>query len=275
VAAVGTCAVLAAIQLSYWKDAKELLRHATAVDQDNVVARIQLGAALIDDHDYYGAVQCLEEAEKVGPPRAEVQASLGMALAGQGRMEEAVMHLQAALGLKRGAADARKDALNNLAWIRATCADPAYRSGAEAVRLAEEACKITDRRRPDMLDTLAAAYAEAGRYGDAVTTALEAEALATAQGLPGIARELLDRVRLYQAGKPYHERPPAGAPGISGPKQSLVIPNERSESRNLAVGAPSAPVSQQDPSASLGVTTKKDLPESREAPPASSARAAP
>ena len=70
-----------------------------------------------------------------------------------------------------------------------------------------------------------------------------------------------------------HERPPAGAPGISGPKQSLVIPNERSESRNLAVRVTARPISRRDLSTRLGVTTKRDPPEDPgipSAPPATS-----
>ena len=61
--------------------------------------------------------------------------------------------------------------LNNLAWILAASADPQVRNGPEAVLLAERACKLTDYKKPLLVGTLAAAYAEAGRFPEAVATA--------------------------------------------------------------------------------------------------------
>ena len=75
------------------------------------------------------------------------------------------------------------EALNNLAWLLAAHPSDALRNGAEAVRLAERACELSEHREPVMLGTLAAAYAEAGRFGDAVKTAEKARDLAAATGL--------------------------------------------------------------------------------------------
>jgi tetratricopeptide (TPR) repeat protein len=71
--------------------------------------------------------------------------------------------------------------LDELAWLLATYPDSDTRDGAEAVRLAERACKLTDRRVPALLATLAAAYAEAGDFPRA--RAVGEEALSKARSL--------------------------------------------------------------------------------------------
>jgi hypothetical protein len=58
------------------------------------------------------------------------------------------------------------------------------------------------------LGTLAAAYAESGRFPEAVTTAEKAEQLATTAGLTAAAAKNRQLLELYRAGKPYHESPP-------------------------------------------------------------------
>ena len=97
------------------------------------------------------------------------------------------------------------EVLSNLAWLLATCPDSAVRDGAEAVRLAEHACRLSGYQQARTLGALAAAYAEAGRFNDAVSAAQKAIELASADGntrLAMIGRQLL---ALFRAGKPYHE----------------------------------------------------------------------
>ena len=69
----------------------------------------------------------------------------------------------------------------------ATSPDDGLRNGAEAVRLAERACELTHYGQPLFMGTLATAYAEAGRFPEAVTTAEKAEQLATAAGQTALA----------------------------------------------------------------------------------------
>jgi hypothetical protein len=98
--------------------------------------------------------------------------------------------------------------MNNLAWVLATSSDDGLRNGAEAVRLAERACELTHHGQPFFIGTLAAAYAECGRFPEAVTTAEKAEQIATAAGLTAVAEKNRQLLELYQAGKPYHDPPP-------------------------------------------------------------------
>ena len=102
--------------------------------------------------------------------------------------------------------------LNHLAWLRATDADAKLRDGKEAVELSERACKVAVDEKPptifaaNCLDTLATAYAEAGRFKDAVAAARRAAAAARAVGSRRAARQFEDRAKLFEQGKPFHER---------------------------------------------------------------------
>src|SRR6185436_842623 len=87
---------------------------------------------------------------------------------------EAVEQYRAALELASNA----PVILNNLAWMLATHPDATIRNSEEAVRLATRACELTGHKEPMFIGTLAAAYAEAGRFDDAVRTGNEAADLA-------------------------------------------------------------------------------------------------
>jgi Flp pilus assembly protein TadD len=98
------------------------------------------------------------------------------------------------------------DALNNLAWIFAASAHPEFRNGPEAVQLAERACASTHDSQPLLIGTLAAAYAEAGRFDDAINTAQKAHDLAVAQGSAGVGARNIQLLQLYRSHRAYHER---------------------------------------------------------------------
>jgi Flp pilus assembly protein TadD len=95
--------------------------------------------------------------------------------------------------------------LNNLAWLLATCGDGSVRNGQRALELAERANRLAGGQDVRVLDTLAAAYAEAGRFEEAVRTVQAAIQLASATGRTESARRMQERLRLYQAGQPYRE----------------------------------------------------------------------
>ena len=96
--------------------------------------------------------------------------------------------------------------MNDLAWIRAAAPQAALRDGAAAVKLAEQACKLTEYREPQFIGTLAAAYAEAGRFDDAITTAEKAKDLASATGSKVLVDKNEELLACYRNRKPYHEQ---------------------------------------------------------------------
>ena len=95
--------------------------------------------------------------------------------------------------------------INNVAWAFATYPDPGLRNGGYAVRLATRACEMTGFRTTVMVGTLAAAYAEAGRFDEAVATGQKACALASELGETNLLQTNQKLVVLYQAHQAYHE----------------------------------------------------------------------
>jgi hypothetical protein len=98
------------------------------------------------------------------------------------------------------------EALNNMAWLLATAPEDSLRNGAEAVQHGEKACALTRYRAPALVGALAAAYAEAGRFDEAIATADKACDLASKTGEQGMLRMNQQLLQLYRAHKAYHER---------------------------------------------------------------------
>jgi len=133
----------------------------------------------------------------IGRDRISVLSALGALRVERHELPQAVDAYRRALAVRRD-----PTVLNNLAWTLAV-EDGSDASAQEAVALAEEALGRPGGRDAASLDTLAAAYAAAGRYAEAART--EERALAAAQGSE-LARGMTDRLALYRAGRPYRER---------------------------------------------------------------------
>lgn len=169
------------------------------------------------------------------PGDADTLAEHGDALAQDGRLTEAAERYRAALDVKptpalrlrlapllatTGSTEAAigqfrlvlheqpesVEALNNLAWILATTADAKLRDGAEAVRLAEQAWKLTQGKEATAFGTLAAAYAETGQFTNAMIAVQQAIRLAQSSGNVRYAQLNQQLAQFYRAGRPYHER---------------------------------------------------------------------
>jgi tetratricopeptide (TPR) repeat protein len=180
-------------------------RKAIKLNPNSFEALDNLGNALAAKGQFEEAIENYRKAIQINSTRPETFFHLGMTLGQLGRNREAVAQYQEALRLNPNLVRA----LNNLAWKLATSPDDELRNGAEAVRLAERACVLTHSQ-PLFIGTLAVAYAEAGRFPEAVTTAEKAERLATDAGLAAVAAKNRQLLELYRAGKPYHEPAPMG-----------------------------------------------------------------
>jgi protein O-mannosyl-transferase len=105
---------------------------------------------------------------------------------------------------------------NRRAWQLATAPDAQARNGALAVRLAEQTCEATDYQRAEYLDTLAAAYAEVGRFDDAVGAARKAQ-----NGAPdssAAAAAMRARLEGYLRRQPFRQLPAPAVPLSSSTK---------------------------------------------------------
>ena len=103
---------------------------------------------------------------------------------------------------ERYAARGDLGALNGLAWFLATCPYPELRDGPAAISLAEKAAASTDRENPSILDTLAAACAEAGDFPKAISVQREAIALLQTEKA---RTDYSSRLRLYESNSPCRE----------------------------------------------------------------------
>ena len=174
---------------------------ALSLQPRNVETRTALAMVLLSKGNTSAGSNQLALALSYEPTNAIANYQMGTVMAGNRQPAAAAKHYRVAL-------EAHADwpeALNNFAWLLAASANSEVRNGAEAVKLAERACSLTDYKVPFFVGTLAAAYAEAGRFEDAVTTAEKAEKLATAAGLTEVAEKNRQLLALYRSGKPYHE----------------------------------------------------------------------
>jgi len=163
-----------------------------SIAHNNLGGLLQLGGRLDEAQAHF------ERAVALRPDNVEAQANLAQLLSNRGRFAAAAAHFGAVLALRPD----HVQALAGLAWIRATSADAAIRNADEAVRLGERADGLTDHRDLATLDALAAAYASASRYEDAVRTARLGLDIATRAGQIAAAAQFRQRVDLFQSGQP-------------------------------------------------------------------------
>lgn len=162
----------------------------------------ELAKILMVQKKYDEAVRHYKKAVKVEPENSDFHCQLGLAMKARGKIASALDHYRRALELNPN----NVEAMNNLAWICATSEDDKIRNGAEAVRLAQRACELTGYRQGAFLDTLCAAYAEVGRFDEAVKMAEKLLGWAESAGQKGLVEKINNRLRLYKAGKPYREK---------------------------------------------------------------------
>src|SRR6266542_1421299 len=152
-----------------------------------------LRKARIDD-----AIAAYEQALKSRPTYPEVENNIGLALLQKGRPSEAIAHWQNALAIKSDSVDS----LNNLGWTLATFPEAWIRNGTQALTLAQRANELSGNKNPAVLRTLAAAYAENGRFTEARVIAERGLQLANAQDNPGLANIFEGDIALYRSNTP-------------------------------------------------------------------------
>lgn len=182
------------------EEAIGLYRQAIRLNPANPDAQMNLGITLAEEGRYEEAEKHLSEAVRLEPDSAEARFNLGLAQAAGGKTDAAIWSFREALRLSPDSTEAA----NQLAWILATDQSEAVRNADEALHLAEAICSQTGRKHPRYLRTLAAAYAEAGRFVEAVKSAQAAREQARSGGMEELVRDIEAELRQYEAGKPHH-----------------------------------------------------------------------
>jgi Flp pilus assembly protein TadD len=167
-------------------------------------AHNNLGNVMARQGNFEAAVYHYNEALKINPNYAGAYYNLGKIAANQGKIEEAIFYFKKTLEVSPNMAEA----LYNLSWIAATAKDDKFRNGIEAIKLAEKLCKLQNYSQPLSLDALAAAYAEARRFKEAVLTAQKGLELALEIGPKELSLGLENRLKLYKARRPYRQTQP-------------------------------------------------------------------
>ena len=173
-------------------------RQAVALNSADASMRSNLGSVLLMRKEYDAAIEHLAAAVRLTPDHSNAQAMLAQCYLKTNRFKEAAPHFRRAIELNHREAPL----LAGLAWVLATAPDATLRNGGEAVKLAEEACEKTLYKSPMMLGTLAAAYAEDGRYAQAIRVVSVAAQVAEHDRNHALAQELRRQLATYQANKP-------------------------------------------------------------------------
>jgi Flp pilus assembly protein TadD len=177
---------------------------AVRLRPDYADAYYNFGSVLFREGKIDNAITEWQKALAIQPYDAGAHTSLGTAFGRKGMFREAITEYQQALKV----APQNRLAMNNLAWLLATSSDASSRDGTRAVALAREAIQLSSDVDPNFLRTLAAAYAEIGRFSEAVATAEQAMQIATAQDKYGLANILEKELILYRAHSPVRETEP-------------------------------------------------------------------
>ncbi len=185
--------------LRRFAEAEAHYRRALELQPGYFAAQRSLGRTLQATGKLAEAAESYRLALRMNPRDAEVHHDLGGVLLGGGRLDEALASFREAARLKPDWLAPQ----NAIAWILATHPDPDRRDPAAAVRMAEQLAARTGQQNSGVLDTLAAAYAAAGRFTDAIRTAEQALAVLNARGPEGPAREIEQRLALYRQGQPF------------------------------------------------------------------------
>jgi tetratricopeptide (TPR) repeat protein len=181
-------------------EAMQEFQTALRLAPDSAATHANLANLLAKQHARDEAMAHYSEALRLNPAFVEAHYNIASLLREEGRTEDAIAHYMAALQIKADYVPA----MVSLAWIYATTSGKAAGQHAgEAVRLAEQACRISGCKDSGLLDTLAAAYANAGRFQEAVKTGEEAFSIAKAEGENDFADSIRARIALYKKESPF------------------------------------------------------------------------
>jgi tetratricopeptide (TPR) repeat protein len=179
------------------------LQKATHINPDFFEAYYNLGLELAKKERVNEAIDAWLNTVRIRPNFAAGHENLGYAFYLQGKFADSLVHLRLALELEPD----RVSDLNLAASLLATCPDASTRNGTDAVSLADRAQALTHAQDPAILDTLSAAYAETGRFPQAIAVEQQAIAVATQQGKTALTTTLKAHLTRYESNTPLREPP--------------------------------------------------------------------
>jgi len=187
------------VQKGNLTDGTSQLREAMRLSPTNSETRLNLASALNQQQQWQEAAELFSKVVRGDLPDPKAHYDFAVALAHLKRTREAMSQYAGALLIQPDF----PDALDGLAWILSTDANPDFRNGTEAVKMSERACELTGRQDPVKLKTLAAAYAETGRFEEAITTLRTAKDLAAKANRQELVNECSLMLEHFERGEPW------------------------------------------------------------------------
>jgi Flp pilus assembly protein TadD len=221
-------------QTTFWRNADSLWPHTLAVTTNNDGAHLAFATSLFAEGKTEEAIAHARTAAEIRPANAGVYGEVPVGLEGKA-LDEAILFWSARvenepnnIGARntfgvllvqkhqtRAAVEQWESALalnpndgnaqSNLAWVFATAPDSSLRNGTRAVELAERALKLAGGVNPILHRTLAAAYAESGRFDDAIATAERGRTFAEREGNRELADEFTTVLARYRQHQPMRD----------------------------------------------------------------------
>jgi tetratricopeptide (TPR) repeat protein len=188
-------------QQGRWDEAVAHFRKVLDLNPKSVAAHNNLANVLRSTGKTAEAIAEWELSLRLNPESGPAHNNLAVNLYSIGRYRDALEHWRAGLRAEPN----RLTSLRQFAWALASCPDPAFRNGPEAVALAEKARDLSEGRDAAILSTLAAAYAEAGRFPEAIQAAEHALKLAEEQNVRPLADAIPRWIELYRRGVPVRD----------------------------------------------------------------------
>ncbi len=167
------------------------------LDEGNVEWQLQLGAFYAADERPRRAIEIYTTVIDNDQKNWMARRARADALLSIGKQAEAIKDYEIALQQQ----PEHDGILNNLAWVLATSPKDELRDGKRSIELGTKACEVTEYKRPHILSTLAAGYAESGDF----ETAIKWSSKAVEMGEGEIKEQLQKELDSYKQGKPWRE----------------------------------------------------------------------
>ncbi len=193
------------------EQAIETLEESLAIWPNNVRAHHSLAQLLVEQNETEQAIEHLNEALRIEPRFIPSLLTLATVLSEQNDWASAIDIFRRVIAAEpdfQRLLSRRADLLqatNNVAWIMATQPDESLRDGFGSVELSQQICEATDFDNPSYLDTLAAGWAEMGKFEKAIEVAKQAIDIALEADDIGLAGHIQGRMNRYEDGEPYRD----------------------------------------------------------------------
>jgi len=179
---------------------------AISLNPKDYQAYYNRGSAYGIKGEYDKTIADFNQAISLNPKDDQAYYNRGSAYGNKGEYDKAIADFNQAIKNTPQFSSEVAIPYNSMSWLLATCPDDKYRDGNKAVEFAKKATEF-EPKKVAYWSTLAVAYAEAGKFEDAVKTQEKAIKMLNEKDKDAITR-YTERLNFYKARKPWREMPP-------------------------------------------------------------------